>query len=278
MATVSIGGKTVTVEEFNGRKSTTAITLLRYISKRMPNLSKEWGDFVREYEATHSVELDRVQAQQRFGSRPLVQDGEPVYKRDPETGKETDEFVMIPSFLDRMSEADWEKAGNKLRIPQSPSAVEIGLQLFPDVFDAAQEYVLKLLALLVTPNEVVNQKGRAGDKELDKYLHDKGQDLLDQGMLEELMELAVVGGETITDQYARKAEQLGGRLGNALRLVGIKWNPTSQTEATTGTTTSEAPSSSSSTSSTDSPKPTDGTSEPSSTEPAGESSPVSSAV
>lgn len=272
MPQVTIGGKTVNIEEFNGRKSTQAITLLRHISKRMPNLQKEWGDYVREYERTHSIELDRVQAQQRFGSRPLVEDDELVYKKN---AKGEDEVVMIPSFLDRMSEADWEKAEHKLRIPQSPSVGEIALQLFPDVFDAAQEYVLKLLALLITPNEVVNQKGRAGDKELDSYLAARGEDLLDDGMLEELMELAVVGGETVTDQYSRRAAQLGNRLGNAARLVGIKWTPTGQTKEETTSTTS---SSSNSTSSTDSPGPTDGPSEPSSTTPDGSPSPVSSAA
>ncbi len=278
---VTVGDTEYVIEEFRGRKALRAITLLKHIARRMPDITTKWNDFVREYEATNMVEFDRVQAKQRFGTRPLLdEDGEPIYKKD-EGGNPTEELVLAPSFLDAMTEADWEKAGHKLRIPRSPSMGEILAHLFPDIVDAAEEYVVQLLALIVMKNADVKRYGRQSNDELTARLKELGDDLLDDGSVAELVELAVVGGESISEEYSNKAAQLGNRAGNALRLVGVRWNPsrrepeTSPEVAETESGDSETTSSNSnSTSSNGSPTLTGGARDGSSTEPVGVSSTV----
>jgi hypothetical protein len=307
-ATVHLAGREVTIERVSGRKASRAFSILRQIGKDVPGIIEAWGKAQTDFEATHGVELTRVQAHARFAARPLLDDGVPV--RHPEhllipapEGSDlpprvephprAGELVMAPSPLDGLTEEDWNSSGGVMRMPESPSWVQLVAAVFPMVLDAAEESVYTLLALFVATNDEVKRWRRSGN--LDEELTRIVDELLDDALADELLELAVVCGEVVDDQFVSKAADLGDRLGKALRLVGLsperlrKRTPgndsqtppeASQTSESGGPETPTSPepestsaSSSRPTSPTDSDGPTGGTPTPSSTSPTSSSSP-----
>lgn len=245
-AVVVLGSEEVRIERPSGRKASCALALLRALSKAAPGLQEEMARFRRRYEAENVIELDRAQAQLRYPPLPLLgDDGEPL--RD-EHGAER----MLPSPLDRMSEADWEKAGHKLRLPRTPSGAETIAAVFDHALEVAEEHVYRLLALFTISNEDVARYRREGG--INDRLAERADELLDKAYADEVLELAVVCGEVIDEQFRTKTRDLGDRLGNALRLLGIEWKP--REPAPPAATSSDGSSSSTPTSSTDSPAPT----------------------
>lgn len=244
--TIVLGRHNVTVEPFSGRKAMRAFRLLRHISSGTPAIMKSWASFVREYERDNGVELSRAEALFEF---PPV--------KEPESGR-----VLRPGRFDHLSDEDWAASGNKVRLPKSPTLPEQIAAVFPEAFDLAETEVLRLLALVAMPNDEVKERR----EDLGEALDALAEDLLD-APFDALLELAVIGGETVDEQYRRKAEALGDRMGNALRLVGL--DPKALQRSTTSTTSTSRPASS-----TDSPPPTDGSPASPSTEPTGGSSPA----
>jgi hypothetical protein len=178
---------------------------------------------------------------------------------------------MVPSPLDRMTEADWERAGHKLRLPKAPSGAETIAAVFDRALDLAEDHVYRLLALFVMSNEDVVRYRRDGT--LMEVLATRADELLDRAMADEALELAVVCGETIDEQFSAKAAELGDRLGNALKLLGLTSKTRGPREPAPPATSSDGPSPSTPTSSTDSPAATtDGPPTPSSTSPGTSSS------
>jgi len=277
MATVTVGGDDIKLEPFSARKAIRVIRTIEAIAKGVPDVLDEWAAFTRRYEAANVTEIDRATARSRFGPEPLM-DEEPVIhngnaltdgagnvltRRTPKLD-EQNRPVMGPDPLGHMTEEDWAAAGHKLRMPKSPSNEEKIAAIFPKALDLAEAETLRLLALLAMSNAEVKHAARADIKEaLDK----RADEMLD-APAEDLLELAVAAGEMVEDQFVSKVKALGERLPNGLRLFGL--NPKSQT--TTDELSSSESSTTKPTSSTDSPTPTDGTSEPRSTEPVGASS------
>lgn len=267
-ATCTINGEVVELERVSGRKASRALAQLRRIGKAMPSLQNKLADYEREYEASNYVELDRVQARLRYPQQRLVDaDGMPLYEPaeiNGEPNPKAGEPMWLPSPIDLISEADWEQTGGVLRRPKSPEWGDKIFAIFPDALEEAEEDVYRLLALFLLSNAEVKELWRSGG--LDAELKAKADDLIDDALGDEIMELAVVVSELVDDQFVRKARQLGGRLGNLGRLVGLE--PTSLTLPTTPTPAPPSgPSSLTPTSSTDSPVPTDGGPTPSSTPP-----------
>lgn len=273
--TVTIGGEPRTVERVSSAKAARMLAIVRAAGKTIPGILHKWGEFRSEYERTHSVELNRAQALAQYPPRPGLNEetGEPMRNADGS-------LLMVPGPLAALTEADWEASGNVYRIPESPSFAETVPAILPEVLELAEEHVYRLLALVLMPNREVAAEWRAGT--IKDTLSDRAMDLLADSYPEELVELAVVAGELVDQQFRRKAEELGGRLGNALRLFGLDpakltpqtteqapQTPTTTEEETTASTAMSTPSqpSSSPSLSTDTPAPTDGDGTPSSTPP-----------
>jgi len=286
---ITIGEQEITLERVSARKASRALALLRALTRAMPELQSELAAFRRTYEAENIVELDRVQARMRYPGRVLVDDdGQPVLEPaelDGEPNPRAGQPVMIPSPVDRMTEADWQEAGGVLKLPATPDPTEIAVALFDKALEAAEDHVYRLLALFTMSNQDVTQHWRAGD--LDQALQTQADHLLDEAYGDEIMTLAVACGELVDTQFVRKAKALGGRLGNLARLVGFEPPATPATPSSSPTTTpaqqedqptpapsTDGPSSSTPTSSTASPAPTpDGPPTPSSTSPGSSPSP-----
>ena len=188
--TVAIGDRTVVLERLTGLKLSRALAIVRAAGTAVPKIVSTYGTFRQQYEREHSIELDRATARLRFGDE-----------------------------LAHMTEEDWQASDNKLRLPASPTQAETFAALLPEVLDLAEEHVYRLLALLTIPNRELGRAWRDGShvELLDRAVGD----LLADSYADELLELAVVAGETIEAQFTAKARELGGRMGNALRLFGL---------------------------------------------------------
>lgn len=269
--TLTIAGRELTIEPPSGRKAAQAFALLRAVSRDLPELIRKWGEFEQQYEASHVVEFDRAEAMRRFGGpQPLLSEGEVL--RNEVTG----EALTVPSALDEMSDEAWEAIGNVYRTRRSPDWWMTAAAVFSDASEAVEENVYRLLALFTIPNADVKELRKNG--RLKDRLDELVDELLDDAGADELMELAVVAGEVVDGTFTAKARSLGegGRLGNALRLVGL--SPTNrqtpseptQTDRSSGTEepstpSTDTPSSSRPTSPTDSGEPSGGPLTPSST-------------
>lgn len=230
--TVNIGGRDIAVQRFTLAKAMRVLTLLSLIQKSIPQITKAISEFRHDYESENVVELDRVQAKMQYGPRPILgEDGEVAVH------KETGEPLFAPSPVDRMTEQDWERAGQSLKIRKSPSPTELMMAMFPLAIEHAEQPVMRLLALVTMDNDQVTQF--IGRDEIWEQVDQRIRDTIAPAPLEDLMELAVVVGETIEGQVMQKAKALGGRTGNLLRLLGIEQPTSSSLE--TSTTLSEQP-------------------------------------
>lgn len=278
MSTVKVGDEDIRLEPFSGRKAIRVIRTIESISKGVPEILDRWADFTREYEARNVTEMDRATAKHYYSPQPLMDEepilvdgvavtddiGNVIVRRTPKLdggGKP----VMGPDPLAHMSDEDWGASGNKLRLPRSPSNEEKIAAIFPMALDLAEHEVTTLLALLATSNADLKRKARDGT--LKEHLEARAEELLDAPATD-LLELAVGAGEMVEEQFTNKVKSLGGRLPNALRLLGITRSPKLEEEETSSLESSETKQ----TSSTDSAEPIDGMSEPLSTEPVGSSS------
>jgi hypothetical protein len=231
----------VRIERINGAKLNRALAITRAIGKKVPDLVGKVSRFRKEYGEQNALELDRATAVMRFGPRTVVD----------EDGTEH----RVPGRLDHMTEEDWQGSGQKVRMPLEPSPGEVIAAVYDDVIEHAEDSVYRLLALLTLPNEEVLAAWK-GDG-LPKLIEDRVADLMG-AYAEELLELAIVAGEALGDQWTTKRTELGGRVGNALRLFGL--NPERMTPSTpsTDSTPTTSPENSTPTSYTDSPASTTG--------------------
>lgn len=216
--TVELGSRRVTVERISGRKASRAFAELRIIGRAWPAIVNAAGEFRTAYEAANVVTLDRARAELEYGPRVLTDDDDNP-RTYPDGHAKAGELIMYPGPLAHMTEDAWQAAGHKLELPRSPSTGELIAAVFPEALDVAEESVYRLLALFAMPNAEVKEYRRAGT--LDAKLDELADELLDDAGAEELLELAVIAGEVIEDQFVRKAQSLGGRMGNALRLLGM---------------------------------------------------------
>lgn len=209
---VRVGARDYTVERPTGRKASTALRLLRRVDATVKRVTRELGQFERDYARDHALELDRAQARMRFEPEPVIgPDGELVTDRAG--------APVLVSRVDGITAEDWEKAGHVLRLPQLPSREEKAGHVLELVDEAAEAELWRLLALFTLTNAEVKdaKRGQRLDEELDR----RADELVDEGDLGELVELAVVIAETFRGQFAAKAGELGGRLGNLGRLLGL---------------------------------------------------------
>lgn len=264
--TITLGDVSYVIERPTGRKGSQALALIRALSKASPGLQRDMARFVREYEAENVVELDRAQARMRYPAQPITRDGELVVNA-------AGDAVMAPSFVDQMTDTDWERAGHRLRLPKSPSQGEIVVAVLDVALETAEEHVYALLALFTLPNADVKRYWREGGDILRGKIAERADELLDDVPADELLELAVVVAEVIDGNLRGKLGELGDRAGNALRLVGLNRTPTTTPQApSTDAGSTDGPSSSTPHSSTGADEPTDGASTTPSTPPSTSSS------
>ena len=280
MARVTIGDATVALEEFNGRRALKAAKILASLGEGWDRIRDKLATARDEFEAKHHEVLDRTAARAIYKPTPLLvpaegEDGETVL--EPVTA-EDGSLVMGPDPLAHITDADWQANANMIRIPRKASWQDLALATFPTVITEAEEQITELLALCVVTNADYASARRTSEDEARELLREKADWLLDEGKAEQLAALVVAAGELLQSQFKDRMSELVDGLKNVLALVGL--GPSGEPEMAVPSIP-ESPTSSSSrapTSSTDSTEPTaeDGTKSEPSSEPAGESSVVSS--
>jgi hypothetical protein len=275
---VTVNGNIIRIESFSARKGLRILRLLEHTAKGVPEIQTAWANYTRDYEATHTIDLDRAMARSQYPPSPLLREepvlidgiaqadanGRPLVRREPMFG-EDGKVLVGPDPLGHITEADWAASGNKLREPKSPSSAEQIVAVLPLAIELAEDEVAKLLGLIAMTNSDVKRYGKENLDTLWEKAAEYGDEILEAPM-EQVVELAVVAGECVQETYMVKVvERLGERLTSIARLVGMdvsaRTAPGKQTSSTEASTTSP-------TSSTDSPEPTDGAKDEPSTEPA----------
>jgi hypothetical protein len=253
---VRIGDRTVRLESLSSFKVVRGGKALSRITRQVSGLDKQIQEFVASFRAANEEKVTRAVFEYRQGleeaariaaHREQVAAEHPEWDaREVEADLEAFKAALALGRLEISAEA-WEKSGNEVTLSRDPSPMQIGAFLLPQILDSAEEEVTKLLALIASPDNELRQA--KSESRYEEYLDERAETLLFDAEIEQLLELAAVAGEVLTEKLQGKAQRLRTAWG---RLTGAK----PQTPATETDETSGEPSSS--TSSTDSPPPTDG--------------------
>lgn len=262
MAAVKLGDREVVIEPFKGYKAKRVGRLVARLSKHVPEFIDQMAEFRRDYATKHYRRITKGMALQRAIPNTVEDD------KIPE-----DQRAALQASLDRVAAGYQALLDGELQdkdhvdLPEEPSGQEVVLAVFGKAWDIAEEETLEVLALLVAPNADLRQAYR--DDGVEEYLKDLADDLMFDANVEDLVELAVVGVETIRAQFAGKAGAVGkliSLLSSTDQATPESPSPAAQQETPT-TSTPPSPSSS-----TDSPEPTGGAPDERSSELAGASS------
>lgn len=193
--TVQIGGRQVTIPEFSGYRALEVAGTLAEISDGIPEIQNAIAEFRRRYERENVAEMERTFALFQFG----------------------------PERLAGISDADWQANGNMLRLPKSPETQEIVWAVFPKAYKLARQEMLRLAALFEVSDAELEEWDEANDVDLQAKLLERGRALAHESRGTELLELLFAGAEHCQREFGDKIQEIGGRLGNVLRLFG--WQP-----------------------------------------------------
>lgn len=200
MPNVTVNGRDIEIQRFPLAKASRIITLLQKIQQTAPGVTAHYARFTTEYANSYPKKMTRMQAVAMFGP------------------------------MEHISEDLWERDGQTFTVPGSPSPYEVFFEMAPMLYDAAEELVLRLLAVVAMPNEVFVQKVETGELwgRVDAFV----DDVIRPADIGELAELVVVAAEVIDTTIIQRIQKLGEKAGNVARLLGIKTpTPGSGTES-----------------------------------------------
>lgn len=257
MTEVQIGDRQVPVPPFNGRKVILAARAIQQITKRVPDITSRMAEFSRRYSQENATVITRDMA------------------------------LAIPTWrepLAHVTDEQWSERGGTLTIPATPGFGEQIAAIFPDLLDAAEGEVLRLLALAVIPNSDLARAAAEGD--VKGALAKESDRILDEASLTQLVELADATAQMIRDELEANRDPLSRLRGLVLRDakeqdetpvedVPVEDRPVEEASDAFRQAMMEAQDQKQQDSFTSSPEPTDGPQAEPSTAPPGGSSPVS---
>jgi hypothetical protein len=238
--TVTVGEREYVLRPFRGLKALSLMTSIGGLMKTLPDLQDQIAEAQRRHRDQNMIDIPRAAFELRY----------------PEDAK-------------NVSQEAWDQSGGSVRLPDPDAQLgweQILLSVLPTIMDEARDQVLTVMALVVIPDREL----QAADEEdkVTEALAAVSKQLLYEGTLDELAELALRSVELVKEQFQGKVGELIEQVGN---LFGAE--ETEAEEIKIGTV--ETPETSNETSSTPSPAPTDGP-EPMSSEPAGTTSAATS--
>lgn len=239
MREVTVGDRTVPIPDLNGFKTIRVLSIVTAILKVVPNVNETLAQLRRDYaEQNVLIVTPAMMKLDRFQEVEIDADGQPFER---------------PMF----TAAEFEAAGGEIALPaEDPPGEAQLIAVFPLVFDAAQDRIVELLALLLAPNSELAEADENGT--VDSYLATHGRTLLHTATLEQLIAIVVAAVGIVQGALANTG-------GDALeQLRGAVTGSDSPTPNPTPPLTAD--------SLTDSPDPTVGADEQSSTKPLGPNS------
>jgi transposase len=260
---VRIGDRTVGLSSLSGFKVMRAGTLLARITRQVTGVEQQIQEFVSSYRAANTELITRAKFEYRQGleeAARIAQRRAELAEEHPDWSDEQvdEEIERLRGQIERarltISDEAWEKSDNQVELATDPSPFQIGAYLLPQVLDAAEDDVVRLLALVTAPESELREAKRDGGDAYVAYLSEKGEALLFDAEIEQLIELAITAAEVLGEKLRGKAPRLRAAWN---RLTGAEEAP-AESQPETETETTPDGTSSNSTSSTDSPPPTDG--------------------
>lgn len=228
---ITIGDQQFEVQRFRGLKAILAMAAITRIARDIPDIL---ADVAKDYQRRNTVviteAMSRLPRWESFGK-------EDFDAAEKETGK------------------------REIELPAPMSTQEQTLQALPKLLEGARTEAIRLLALMIIPNQELREadENEKVEDALDKYR----EVLLYEAEIDELADLAIAASEVLNEQLAERKDNLG----NMMRGLWKMWRPrsdaetsplsllpTQDQESTPQTSTEDVP-----TSSTDSESLTDGT-------------------
>ena len=250
---VTVGDTTVSIQRFKGFKAVRAAQILARVTEEVQAIMRTQREFIAQYRVDNVLTITKGEAMERARSF-----------RGAAAQAEAENEPAAAARLYSAAES-WDGAvlqmgdTEELRLPQNPSEEEVGLVVLGKAVELIDGEAKQLLALILAPN---SELATADDEDrVDGYLDERGKALFREADVDQLVDVALAAWETIQEQFAGKADQLG-KLRRAIRPTAAEEEETQKPK-------------SSPESSTPSPSPTAGTGEPSSTESPGTSSALS---
>jgi len=231
---VKLNGKEYPIQRFKALKAVLAIASVTRISREVPDILAR---ALKEYSGRNTITLTR-------------------------------EMAKLPRWQDSgFTPEDFAANDGSIELPAaSMSSQEQIMVALPELFDNARKETVRLLAILVVPNDELRAADKEGGTAEVNDLLDKYEDLLLYDCeIDEIADLVIVAYDVLDDQLSDKRDRLGKIIRTTVKMLRGQLGTRQDTqEPTPSTSTSDSP-----TSSTDLPTPTVGPVTSHSTEPAG---------
>jgi len=231
---VALNGKDYPVQRFKALKAVLAIASVTRISREVPDILAR---ALKEYSGRNTITLTR-------------------------------EMAKLPRWQDSgFTPEDFDANDGRIELPAaSMSSQEQIMVALPELFDNARKETVRLLAILVVPNDELRAADKEGGTAEVNDLLDKYEDLLLYDCeIDEIADLVIVAYDVLDDQLSDKRDRLGKIIRTTMKMLRGQLGTHQDTqEPTPSTSTSDSP-----TSSTDLPTPTVGPVTSRSTEPVG---------
>lgn len=232
---LTIGGATVELKPFMAFKAMRAMRMVRVLFREHgPSILAEGGRFKREFEGENYTELDRAEARRMFPPRPLTKqvplerDGELVFETVP--GQDDDEpgrelVVLTEPALDpagqplmrdplgHLTDQDWEKSGNKLRVPESPDRWLQYAVMAAAAIEQAEDLSMQLLALILADDRDLERWDTEGNTNVDAELQAAARTLPHRARADEFVRLLVGAAAFMVDQLGDTLNEVKGDVG-----------------------------------------------------------------
>jgi hypothetical protein len=223
---VTVGESTYTLRPFRGLKAISLMTSISGLMKTIPDLQDQIAEVSRKHRDQNMMDIPRAAFELRY-----------------------------PDEAKNVSQEAWDQSGGVVRLPDPDASLgweQLMLSVLPTIMDEARDQALTVMALVVIPDREL----QAADEEdrVKEALDAIAKQLLYEGTLEELAELALRSVELVKDQFQ-------GKVGELVSQIGEMFGGTEEEEEEVRIGTVETPETSSETSSTPSPAPTDGVEE-----------------
>lgn len=225
--TVTVGEREYVLRPFRGLKAISLMSAIGGLMKTLPDLQDQIAEVSRKHRDQHMIDIPRAAFELRY----------------PEDAK-------------NVSQEAWDSSGGVVRLPDPDATLgweQIMLSVLPTVMDQARDQVLQVMALVVIPDRELQDADEADN--VPEALAAISKQLLYDGTLDELAELALASVELVKEQFQGKVREL---VDQVSEMFG---GTEEETEEEIKIGTVETPNE---TSSTPSPPPTDGPDETSS--------------
>lgn len=183
---VQIGDEMLPIPPFKGFKAIRAGKLLARVTTQVQDLWKRADEFEEEYRNTHSMRITRQEANLRGW-----------------------EHITFPEGQDH------------IEIPEPPADEQKFLEVFEKAFELIEDELVQMAALVLAPNkELKEAHNEDRDGGVNNYLERRGEELLHEANIGQLVDLAVAVKASLEDELLGKKAALAG-IGNALGLRSL---------------------------------------------------------